>query len=132
MVSVAAQAIAGNAGGLTVSANNGSFIDNGTLSGGASSALDPASGLPLYQSGSFSLDVGSQSTLGALNVALDSGGFFQLRLFRVRNGDVTVDGSATRAAFQPVGGFRLDHGHRLSRRLGVRPAARSIYMPIMA
>ena len=90
MVTVAAQPGGGDAGSLTISAIHGDLISAGTLSGAAGTGGN---------SGSFSLDIGSLSSLASLNTQLNAGSFNQSRSFRVRSGDVTIDGSATSRAF---------------------------------
>ncbi len=85
-ISVAAAQGGGKGGTFSVSAPIGSFTSAGTLLGQGGSASD-ASGL-------FSLDAGSFSSLGALNAALNAGSFDQSRSFRIRTGDVLVDGAA--------------------------------------
>ena len=89
-INIAAQSGGGNAGTLSVSAPNGSFIVNGTLNGqGGANGLN----------GSFSLDVGSLSSLGNLDAMLNTASFTQSRSIRVRTGDVVVDGTATSHTF---------------------------------
>jgi len=91
-VNVSAQARGGNAGSVTISAPNGSFTLNGTLSGNG--GVDG-------QRGAFQLDVGTLpgSSLASLDAALDANGFTESRSIRVRNGDVLVDGLATAHTF---------------------------------
>ncbi len=88
-VSVAAPTEGGNAGTVTVKAAQGSFTTNGaTLLGTAKSG---------NTTGSFALDVGTLSSLADVSTALNEGGFFEQRSFRVRTGDVVianVDGQA--------------------------------------
>ena len=86
-VAVAAAAAGGGAGTLGVSAPQGVFAVAGrmlgqTVAGGAA--------------GSFLLDVGSLDASGpaafdTIRTALDAGGFFASRNFRIRSGDVTLD-----------------------------------------
>lgn len=90
IINVAAQSGGGNAGSLLVNAQVGSFNTSGTLL---------AQGGTGGNSGSFSLDVGSLSSLGTLNGILNNAGFTQSRSFRVRTGDVLVDGTATAHTF---------------------------------
>jgi filamentous hemagglutinin len=73
-------------GGLSVSAANGTFVNGGTLA---------ASG------GTFSLDVSSitEDSLSSLNTALNGANFTLARTFRVRTGDVVIDGTATAQTF---------------------------------
>lgn len=86
-VSVSASSAGGNAGALTVNAANGVFSNEGSLTGIAANG---------FTSGRFSLDAGSlpdgTSSFASINASLDAGNFNQSRGFRVRNGDVTVDG----------------------------------------
>ena len=90
-LSVAADAAAGNAGLISVSAPNGLFVLNGALNGQAG-----ANG----KGGNFTLDVGQLPTLASLDAALNSAGFTESRLIRVRSGDVLVDGLATSHVFE--------------------------------
>jgi filamentous hemagglutinin len=88
-VTVAANAGGGNAGGLTVSAANGSFQFAGAYLEGQAGAGG--------QSGTFSLDVSSLPAVSSLEAALESSGsvssgFTQSQTIRVRNGDVAIDG----------------------------------------
>ena len=90
MVTVAAQPGGGNAGSLTISAIHGNLTSAGTLSGAGGTG---------GTNGSFSLDIGSLPTLASLSTQLNSAGFTQSRSFRVRTGDVTVDGTTTSQTF---------------------------------
>ena len=83
-INVSAPAQGGNAGTVGFRAPNGSVTLNGTLSG---------KGGVGGQGGEFQLDVGilPNSNLAALNAALNSNGFIQSRMFRVRTGDVLLD-----------------------------------------
>ncbi|MGB8353940.1 MAG: filamentous hemagglutinin family protein [Chthoniobacteraceae bacterium] len=91
-VSVAAQPGGGDAGTLSVNATQGSFTLLGTLlgQGGAGG-----------KNGTFSLDAGSVpgGSLASIDEKLASGGFTQSQTFRLRTGDVTVDGMATASIF---------------------------------
>lgn len=85
-LSVAAATGGGNAGTLSVLAPLGSFSVSGSLYGQAPQGST---------SGAFSLDTGSLAATGAnsfatINTALQAGGFFASRDFRMRNGDVTI------------------------------------------
>ena len=91
-VSVAAQPAGGNAGTLTLSATNGSFIIDpaATLEGSATAGMG----------GNFSLDTLSLATPGSavsyletLETVLAAGGFDQSVALRVRGGDVVADGT---------------------------------------
>ena len=91
-VSVAADPKGGNAGEFHVIAPGGSFSNEGNLHGESSTGvLGSAGGV----GGSFLLDVKSLDasgaySFGALSTALDKGGFFNSRDFRIRTGDVTI------------------------------------------
>jgi hypothetical protein len=91
-VSVAAATEGGNAGTLSVSAPQGIFSSEGTFDGAASvGALGSSGG----EAGKFLLDAGSLDASGlasfdTIRTALDSGGFFASRNFRIRSGDVTI------------------------------------------
>ncbi len=89
VVTVAAPSSTGSAGSLSVSATGGSFSLGGTLLGTGSAGA------------SFSLDAGSLpgGMLGSLDSSLNAGGFSTSRAFRIRLGDVTVDGLATAKNF---------------------------------
>jgi filamentous hemagglutinin family protein len=89
-ITVAAQSGGGNAGMLSITDPNGTLTLGGKLA-----AQGGAGG----NSGSFSLDVGSLSTLSALDATLNAGDFDQSRTIDVRTGDVMVDGLATAANF---------------------------------
>lgn len=91
VVNVAAAATGGNAGSIGVSAPGGGLTNNGTLNG------QPGSG---GKSGSFTLDVGTLASLGALNAQLNNADFEFSRIIRVRNGNVLVDGLATAGTFR--------------------------------
>ena len=85
-VSVAAAAVGGSAGSLTISAPQGVYANSGNLLGQAGTA---------GSAGAFQLDVGSLAASGpasfaAIGTTLDGGGFFASRNFRIRNGDVTL------------------------------------------
>src|SRR5262249_51694048 len=89
-LSVDADAAAGNSGSISVSAPNGLFALNGTLSAQAG-----ATG----EGGRFSLDVNQLDHLDPLDAALNEAGFTEFRSIRVRTGDVLVDGLATSHVF---------------------------------
>ncbi|MGI9087065.1 MAG: filamentous hemagglutinin N-terminal domain-containing protein [Chthoniobacterales bacterium] len=80
----------GDAGRLSINLPAGGFTLAGTLSGAGGAGGTNAS---------FSLDVGQLSKLGALNQILDAASFNKARVFRVRTGDVLVDGLATTRLF---------------------------------
>ncbi len=91
-LNVAAQPGGGNAGAINVSAPAGTFTLAGTLLGAGGNA---------GQAGSFSLDEASLpgGSLAALDSVLGVGGFSQSLSFRLRNGNVNVDGLATAKSF---------------------------------
>ena len=89
LVNIAANALGGNAGTLTVTTTAGTLNLGGTLSGAA----------PSGQSGSFVLTAGTLPTLSALNSTLNNAGLDFSRSIRVLNGDVTVDGNTTSHIF---------------------------------
>jgi filamentous hemagglutinin len=84
-INVSAQSAGGDAGTLTISAIHGSFTNAGTLLGTAGSSGD---------GGSIYLDVLNLASTSTLDAALNSGGFNALRSYRVRDGDVSVNGVA--------------------------------------
>ncbi|MES2658178.1 MAG: filamentous hemagglutinin family protein [Verrucomicrobiota bacterium] len=103
-VTVSASDAGGNAGTLIVRASQGVFSNSGSLHGHAGPAELGGAGVT---SGRFLLDVGSLDTSGAasfgrISQSLDDGGFHAARNFRIRNGDVSIDG------------FHRSHGFSLS------------------
>jgi len=90
---LSAQAGAGDAGTLLIDAWQGALSLDGGLVGKAGTG---------GKGGVFSLDVGSLSSLGALDGRLNDAGFTESRTMRVRTGDVLMDGLAT------------SHGYNLS------------------
>jgi hypothetical protein len=84
LVNIAANALGGNAGVLTVTTTAGTLNLGGTLNGTAQNG----------QSGSFVLTAGSLPSLSALNTTLNNAGLDFSRSIRVLSGDVTVDGNA--------------------------------------
>lgn len=89
-IDVAAKSGGGDAGTLFIGAAHGQATLDGTLLGQAGAG---------GKGGSFSLDVGSLSSLSAMNAKLNGSGFNEARSFRVRTGDVLVDGLATTRSF---------------------------------
>lgn len=88
-VSVAADSGGGNAGTLSVISPNGIFTNDGEIHGEASvGGLGSTRG----EGGRFVLDTRQITATGfeTLGTALDTGGFFASRNFRIRTGDVTV------------------------------------------
>lgn len=82
-LSVAAQSEAGDAGVLSIRAPRGDVDLSGALDGSAGKG---------GASGSFLLDIGGAGHLASLNEKLDEASFFERRSFRVREGDVVLDG----------------------------------------
>ncbi len=91
ILNVAAQKGGGNAGTLTLGAPNGDAKIAGQLTGGAGGG-----GL----AGTFSLDVKELSKLGTLSTLLDAGQFTQSQSYRVRSGDVLIDGISKSHSFE--------------------------------
>ncbi|MES2706616.1 MAG: filamentous hemagglutinin family protein [Verrucomicrobiota bacterium] len=91
VVDVSGATAGGNAGEFSVSAANGDIMLGGGILGRAG-----AGGL----SGRASFDLKAASTLSDFNADLDKGGFFESRTFRVRTGDVTLDGTARARTFR--------------------------------
>ncbi|MEI8293617.1 MAG: filamentous hemagglutinin family protein [bacterium] len=84
-LNVAAQSGGGSAGSVSVKADSGSFQLGGVLSGSAGTG--GASGL-------FSLDVGSLALLAPVDQILNAASFFESRQYRIRSGDVAINGFA--------------------------------------
>lgn len=74
----------GRAGELSVQTPGGVFEVGGTLDARGAA-----------QGGSFSLDTASLASTAALDRALDASAFTSFRRYRVRSGDVSIDGTAT-------------------------------------
>ncbi len=91
MVNVAAQTGGGDAGKLSISAVHGTLSVSGMLKGGAGADND---------GGTFSLDTGALSNTGWLDAILNEAGFDYERQYRIRTGDVAVDGYAKSAAYR--------------------------------
>ena len=81
-LNVAAQPGAGSAGTVSVAAKSIFTLDGAILGMGGAGG----------KNGSFALDTGSLGSVAALAAALDVGGFTESRSYRVRAGDVTIDG----------------------------------------
>ena len=97
VLSVAAPAGGGDAGSLSLSLPQGSLILAGSIFGTAGAGGN---------GGIFSLDVGSQASLGTLDTTLNAVGFSGSRSYRIRNGDVQVDGLAKTSVYN----LSADHG----------------------
>ena len=91
VISVSAPRAGGDAGLLKISATNGDFTSDGKFSGRGG-----ARGL----AGSFSLDSGSLEEFAELEKSLVDGGFTQAQAFRVRSGDVEINGTVAVHNFQ--------------------------------
>ncbi len=89
-VDVSAAAGGGDAGSLEISTPQGSFTLGGGLRGYAGAGGN---------AGEFHLDVGSLASLGTINARLNNAGFTESRSFRVRSGNVLVDGLAVAHEF---------------------------------
>jgi hypothetical protein len=87
-VNVSAQVGGGDAGIIQVKAPLGIFDLNGTISGTAGSS---------GATGAFSMDASSvaNGSLAALDNILNAGGFTRSRDYRIRNGNIMIDGLAT-------------------------------------
>ncbi len=90
ILDVSAHTGGGDAGTIDIQSGLGAFFNNGTLLGQASAGC---------KTGSFLLDTGSITSFAAINTPLENGGFFERRNFRVRTGDVVVDGIARARSF---------------------------------
>ena len=90
-LNLSAQPGGGNAGLLTVLTPTGEFVNHGLMEGHAGSG---------GTSGSFILDAGVLNSTTALDAALNDAGFTHLRSYRVRTGDVLVDGQALARSYQ--------------------------------
>ncbi len=84
-VNVSAAPGGGDAGSLEIATPNGSLALGGSLQGNAGAG---------GTAGEFQLDVGALSSLGTINARLNTAGFTASRSFRVRSGNVLVDGLA--------------------------------------
>lgn len=84
-LSVAAKPGGGNAGALSISAIHGTSTIAGTIAGKGGAG---------GHNGSFALDVGSLPSLANLDSLLNDNFFTGQRAYRVRTGDVAVDGLA--------------------------------------
>lgn len=84
-ITVASAAGGGSAGRIAVSAAQGGFTSQGSLEGAGSST---------GASGSFALDVLALPSVTAIDAVLNATGFTESRSYRVRQGDVRIEGSA--------------------------------------
>jgi filamentous hemagglutinin len=93
VLDVSAKSGGGDAGTVKFSATSGTVQLNGSLKGTSGSNGD---------SGSFSMDVGSLAQLASLDTALNQAGFNLSRDYRIRTGNVLIDGSAQAQNYQVV------------------------------
>lgn len=91
VLDVSAQNGGGDAGSLSLSAAQGSVSFGGTLS-----AAHGSKG----QGGSFSMDVASLASLGNVDAMLNAASYDVSRTYRVRSGDVAIDGLARSHSYQ--------------------------------
>lgn len=91
MIDVSAANGGGDAGSVSLSVPNGSLLLNGALLGQAGTG-----GL----GGSFALDVQSLPTLTALSTTVNAAGFNNALAFRVRSGNVLLNGTTTARDFR--------------------------------
>ncbi len=96
-VNVAGHADGGDAGHFDVAATTGTFDLAGVIAGGATADR---------RSGSFSLDAATVPDFAGLSQRLNGGGFFEARAFRVRTGDIVLDGLTLARQF----GVQADQG----------------------
>ena len=87
-INVSAKEGGGDAGTIQVSAPAGTLVLSGTITGTSGNT---------GEKGKFSLDTGSVPSggLAALDAILNAGSFTQSRDYRIRHGDVNLDGLAT-------------------------------------
>lgn len=88
-VSIASHQAGGAAGSLIVRTPQGAFLSAGTLLGSGSS-----------RQGSFALDTAALSSYAALGAQLSAGHFTESQEFRIRTGDVVLDGTARALTFR--------------------------------
>lgn len=94
-ISVAAKAGGGSAGAIHAKTPEGNLILNGSIDGSAG---------PDGLTGSFSLDTGSLAggSLADLDAALNAGDFTLSREYRIRTGNVNIDGKAESHIYQVI------------------------------
>jgi len=99
VLDVSAPAAGGRAGVINVQAQDGGFELQGAINGNAGAGR---------RTGSFTLDVArvAGGSLGGVDARLNDGGFTESRQYRVRTGDVVVDGTATSRSY----GVTADQG----------------------
>ncbi|MBB4425814.1 filamentous hemagglutinin family protein [Bradyrhizobium sp. CIR48] len=82
--------IGGGAGTLAIEQDSSQVTLEGTINARAAAGK---------RGGSFSLDIAALSDFGGLNQRLNGAGFTKSRSFRIRSGDVTLDGATTAEEF---------------------------------
>ncbi len=101
-LNLAAHKDGGNAGALNIAAaNGGTVILDGTINAKAG-----GSGSTVGKAGSFSLDIAALTDFAGFSQRLNDAGFNRSRQFRVRQGDITLDGTTTVEDF----GLTADQG----------------------
>ncbi len=88
-VSIASHQAGGAAGSLIIRSPQGAFLSAGTLIGSGSSGH-----------GSFALDTHAMPSYATLGAQLTAGSFSESQVFRVRTGDVALDGIARARTFR--------------------------------
>lgn len=90
-IDVSANSAGGNAGSLAIASPLGIFAFDGALDGSAAAG---------WRQGSFALDTGRLSEVTAIDNSLNGSGFTASRTYRVREGDVSVNGTATARSYE--------------------------------
>ena len=108
---LAAHADGGNAGTLALAASNrGTVVLDGRVAAQAGNG---------GKAGAFSLDIATLGDFAGFNQRLNDAGFYRSRQFRIRQGDVTLDGATTVEDF----GLTADHGRvNITGRIDARAA----------
>jgi hypothetical protein len=97
MFDLAADPGGGGAGSLAIMSDGGQVALDGTIKAQAAAG---------QRGSSFSLDIAQLPNFAALNQRLNDAGFSRSRDFRIRSGDVTVDGATVTESFA----LTADHG----------------------
>lgn len=97
VLDLAAQPAGGGAGSLAITSDGSQLVLDGTIK---------AQAMAGQRGGSFSLDIVQLSNFAGLNQRLSEAGFSRSRGFRIRTGDVTVDGTTVTESFT----LAADHG----------------------
>ena len=90
VLDLAAHPAGGGAGSLAISSDGNQVVLDGTIRAQAAAGQRGAS---------FALDIASLSNFASLNQRLGEAGFLRSREFRIRTGDVTVDGTTAAESF---------------------------------